>query len=451
MSKKPESLNVRLTRLQQSRYERERRQRRFIILGSILVGIVTVVLVIAAILQIAVIEPQRAAASVGGQTITVQNLQKRMRYDQAQLVNRYNQLQQQISQLQQGDPSGQFLVQFYQQQLQSLAAQGSAEQIARNSLDTMVENILVQQEAARRGIAVTAEEVQTQLEKDFGLFRQTLTPFPTDTPAPPTATSIPLPTPTGTITAAAALTQTDGLTATQTTTAVVPTEGPLPTSTPRLQPTSIDETDFQLLYQRAVDSYQPLGFADADLRALIEGNLYREKVQKAFADETATRAPHFKFDYIRFNTEADATTALGRLTSNQIDFAALISETNAITQPAAIGNGTAVDWTSQLRVVNQFGQNIADQLSVKSIGAPTGIVTSTDGGFYVLLPLGREERALEQSELESEQQRTFSDWLNKAREDVARVQELVDPTTVVPSAVRDAARNFQLEVGATQP
>jgi hypothetical protein len=116
MSKKPESLNVRLTRMQQSRYERDRRQRRFVILGSILVGVVTVVLLVAAVLQIAVIEPQRVVASVADQTITAQQLQKRMRYDQSELVSQYNRLSQQISQIQQsGDSSGDFLMQFYQQ------------------------------------------------------------------------------------------------------------------------------------------------------------------------------------------------------------------------------------------------------------------------------------------------------------------------------------------------
>lgn len=415
--------------MQQSRYERERRRQRFIILGGVLVGVVTVVLVVAALLQIFVLDPQRTVATVAGQSITVQELQKRIRYDQLQVTNRYNQLSQQVSQLQsQADPNNAFLLQFYTQQLQQIAQQGSAEQLARNSLDTAIDNLLVRNEAARRGITVSADEVQAQLERDFGFFRQTLTPFPTDTPAPPTATPIPAPT---------------SVTATQPTTA--PTPAPtvvLPTPTPRLQPTSITEGDFQMLYQRTVDSYQPLGLSEAEVRALVEANLYRERVQAAFADEAPTNAPHFRFDYLRFNTEADAQKAVERLTSNAIAFPALISETNAITLPSQIGSGSSLDWTSSLQVVDQFGQSIADQLAVKSIGTPTGVITGTDGGFYVLLPLGREDRPLAEDELQGEQQRLFSAWLNQSRENTTLVQRLLDPATIVPAEVRDTARDF---------
>ncbi|MCL6512498.1 MAG: SurA N-terminal domain-containing protein, partial [Anaerolineae bacterium] len=198
MTKKNEPLSARLTRMQISRYERERRMRQLIIFGSILLGVVTVALIAAALVQIFVIEPQRAVASVGGQTINVQQLQKRMRYDQAQLLNRVNQLSQQIAQLQQSnDPSGQFLQQFYQQQLQQLVLQGSAEQIAQNSLNAAIDDLLIRQEAARRGITVTPEDVTEELETSFGLYRKTLTPFPTYTPVTP---DTPVPTATGAVT-----------------------------------------------------------------------------------------------------------------------------------------------------------------------------------------------------------------------------------------------------------
>jgi hypothetical protein len=233
------------------------------------------------------------------------------------------------------------------------------------------------------------------------------------------------------------------VTATQATTA--PTAAPtvvLPTPTPRLQPTSITDGDYQLLYQRTLENYRPLGLGEADVQALVAANLYRERVQAAFADEAPKNAPHFKFDYLRFNTDADAQKALERLTSNQIAFPALISETNAITLPTQIGTGSSLDWTSSLQVTSQFGQPIADQLATKSIGAPTGVITGTDGGFYVLLPLGREDRALGENELQSEQQRLFSDWLSQSRENVTVVQRQVDPTTVIPTEVRNAARDF---------
>lgn len=428
MTKKNESLNTRLTRMQESRLDRERRMRRFIILGSILVGVVTLVLVIAALLQMFVLEPQRAVASVGTQPITATQLQKRMRYDQSQVINQYNRLSQNIAQLQaSGDPSNQFLVQIAQQQLQSLGQQGSAEALAQTAMSNLVDEQLIRQEANKRGITVTPEEVQKELERNFGLYRETLTPFPTDTPAP-TATAIP----TGTVTATVASTI---------------TVTPPPTPTPRLQPTSIAEGDFQLLYNRSLESYQAIGFTDADIRALVENNLYQQKLQQQFSDQVAKEAPHFKFDYVRFNSDLDAAKALDELTRNQITFPALISRTNEITQPQPIGNGGSVDWTPVSAVTGQFGQEIADQLAVKAVGAPAGIYTSTLGGVYVLLPQGREVRTLSEGDLQQQQQQAFTDWLNQARNDTTLVSRSTDPTTVIPSDVRTAARNFLASFG----
>ncbi|MCS6846438.1 MAG: SurA N-terminal domain-containing protein [Anaerolineae bacterium] len=437
MTKKNESLSARLTRMQMSRYERERRQRQFVILGSILLAVITVVLVAAALVDLFIIQPQRTVASVGDQTITVQQLQKRMRYDQAQLRSRFNQLQQQVAQLQQGnDPSASFLQQFFQQQLQQIVLQSSAEQIAQNALSALIDDSLIRQEAARRGITVTPEEVTEELEKSFGFYRKTLTPFPTYTPVTP---DTPAPTATGEVTTTAAA----GVTPTVT---PEPTAIP-PTATPRLQPTSITEGDFRLLLQNTLAEYQPLGITEQDLRDLIAGNLYRERVQKAFADETPKVAPHYKFDYVRFNTLEEAQKAADRLARRELDFTALISQTNAITQPAPIGSGESMTWTSRPSVQSRFGIDIANQLASAPLGAPTPVITSSSSSFYILLPLGREDRPLSESELQSEQRRAFDDWLNETRENAGLVKRLIDPTTVIPQTVRDAARNFLAQYG----
>jgi hypothetical protein len=430
MTKKNESINQRLTRMQESRLDRERRMRRFIILGSILVGVVTAVLVIAALLQMFVLEPQRAVASVAGQSVTVTQLQKRMRYDQSQVVNQYNRLSQNIAQLQSSnDPTNQFLLQIAQQQLQSLGQQGSAEAIAQTALSNLIDEKLIKNEANKRGITVTPEEVQEELERNFGFYRNTLTPFPTDTPAPaPTATAI----------------QTSTVTATVASTVTVT---PLPSPTPRLQPTSIAQADFQLLYDRSLESYQSIGFTDADIRTLVENNLYQQKLQEQFSAQVAKEAPHLKFDYVRFNSDLDAAKALDELTRGQITFPALITRTNEITQPQPVGNGGSVDWTPASVVEQQFGKEIADQLAVKAVGAPAGIFTSTLGGVYVLLPQGRETRALSESDLQQQQQQAFTEWLNQARTDASLVVRSAEPNTVIPSDVRNAARNFLANFG----
>ncbi|MCL5994475.1 MAG: hypothetical protein M1546_00275, partial [Chloroflexi bacterium] len=130
-----------------SRYGRERRTRKYVVIGSIVVAFLVLLLVAAAALQILVFEPNQAVATVGGETITVQQVQARERLEWEELGYNYSQLAQQVQQLQQSnDESSSFLVQFYQQQLQQVIANASVEQVSRTALDALVDDLLIRQE-----------------------------------------------------------------------------------------------------------------------------------------------------------------------------------------------------------------------------------------------------------------------------------------------------------------
>ncbi|MCS7087391.1 MAG: hypothetical protein NZL91_01645 [Thermoflexales bacterium] len=412
-------------RFSSPRYEREQQLRRWVIIGSAATAVLVALLIAAAVLQIVVFEPQRVVVTVEGEPIRVQQLHTRMRYTQFQVLNRYQQLSAEAQQLTTGgnsDATTSFMVQFYQQQLQRLQGEATAESIANTALNALIEEALIRREAERRGVVITSEEVQETLERDFGFFRKTLTPFPTATP---------LPTPTPNNTAV--------LTATAT---------PFPTATPRAQPTSISEAEFNQLYQRTLQGYAAIGIGEAELRELVRNSLYRQRLQALFASETPTRALHFRFNYVRFNQLADAERAVQRLANGEITFSALISETNAITQPAPIGTGVELgEWISIQNVERQYSLEILAALQNAELGKPTGVITSA-GSFYVLLPLGREERPLSAFDLQTEQRRRFEDWLDEARGDANRVQRFIAPTSVIPNDVRERAREFLRQVGA---
>lgn len=419
MSKKPETADApAMTRLQLSRYEREQRQRKIVVIGAIIVGVLTVALVAAAVLQITVLEPARAVATVGGQPITVQNLQKRMRLTQSSAIANASNLRAQISQISQsGDESGAFLMQFYQQQYQQAVAQGTAESIAQQAYQQMVDDLLVRQEAAKRGIVVGSEEVQREVESSVGYYAATLTPFPTDAPEPTVVISG---------------------------TAVVP-----PTAEPRLQPTSVSSDTFVYEFSKRVANLAPLGFTEAELRGFIEGDLLRAKLQEELGKEVRSEAPHFQFDLVRFNVLTDAVKAAEQLASKSITFDALISQTNAITLPAPIGDGRSVDWTSDTQVESQFGKEVVNLLSYKAIGAPTEVVTSTsNGGIYILLPKGRETRAIAESELSQLRRDYFDSWLETARNDANLVKKELEPFDLIPPKVRTDAEQFQQLYGS---
>ena len=424
-----------------SRYERERRTRKYVVIGSIVVAFLVLLLVVAAALQILVFEPNRAVAAVDGETITVQQVQARERLEWEDLAYNYSQLAQQVQQLQQAnDENSSFLVQFYQQQLQQVIANASVDQVSRNALDALIDDLLIRQETKRRGIVVSPEDVQREIETSLGYYSPTLTPFPTYTPftPEPTATAISVTAP---LTAPTPLTTSAELTPT-------PTAGPLPTATPRLQPTSITQAELESKRESGAAFYSSLGYQSQQFDSAYESSLLAKKLQDAFATEVPTKTQHYKFDYVRFNSVTTATEYAQLLASGQITFEAMITQVNAITQPESIGLGAQRDWTSQASVESQFGTEILAALEGQPLNQPTSVISSQlTSSFYIVLPLGREVRELDEADLSQAQSKAYSDWLTAAKADADRVQRMIDPATVMPNDLKTSIQDFQNNVG----
>lgn len=416
-----------LVQARDSRYQRERRIRKIVVIGALVVTVLVALLIVAFVIQEYVVNPGRTVATVGGQPITVSQVQSRMRIELAQATFNYSQVIQQIqaAQQQNAEGSNDFLIQFYQQQLQQIAGGINTAQIANTALDSLIEDQLIRQEAQRRGIVVSPAEVQEEIERQNGFYRATLTPFPTYTPAP---TPTPSPTPTDT----AGLTQTAD---------VAPAEAP--TLAPPAQPTSISQADLDQIKQRGREFYVSMGYPESQFEQVYESSLLTQRLQEAIGSEVPTRTMHYQFSYIRFNTVESATQGLAELTSGAITFDALISQTNAITQPAVVGSGGVRDWRSATAVEQEFGVDVLAALHTATLNQPSPVVTSSLGGAYLLLPTGREIRDRAQNELRTAQQQAYSDWLRSAQNDPARVQRLIDPVTIVPAALRTEIEQFR--------
>lgn len=424
-----------------SRYERERRIRKYVVIGSIVVAIVVLALIGAFAYQQFVYEPNRTVASVGGETISVTQVQAREKLEFANLQYSYSQLASAVQQLQQSNSQdSSFLLQYYQQQLQQIVSQASTDTIARNALQALIDDKLIRQEASKRGITVTQPEVQQEFEQALGYYSPTLTPFPTYTPFTPAPTLTPTVTATPMATA-------ESVTATVAVTPT-PTEGPLPTATQRLQPTSISLADMEQGQKNGEEYYTTLGYTADEFMRVYESNLLTTKLKKAIAQEVPTMTQHYKFDYVRFNEVATATQYLNLLSTQKITFSAMISEVNTITQPVSIGYGANDDWTSKDSVTSMFGDEVLAQLESAPLDKPTGVITSQlTGGYFILLPLGREVRQLNESDLSQAQSNAYQTWLTTARADTNKVQSLVDPVTVMPSALKTNIAEFQANFG----
>lgn len=438
MAKKPILSQRVLEQHTLTRYERERRTRRFVVIGSIVVTFAVILLIAAAILQVLVFEPNRTVATAGGENITVSQVQSRMKLEFADANYSFNQLAQQVQQLQQSnDPNQSFILQFYQQQLQQMASQMTEDQISSKALDALVTDALVRQEARRRNISVSTDDVAQEMEKSIGYYRVTLTPFPTYLPVTPqpTATQAPL-------TSTFALTNTAPITTFATAT-------PEPTATPRLQPTSITNAELQQGRERGQQFYTSLGYDAAQSDRIYENSLLTKKLQEAFAREVPTQTQHYRFDYVRFNTLETATLYSQMLSTGKITFAAMITEVNTITQPESIGMGVQQDWMSKFGVEGQFGNEVLAVLESAPLNIPSSVITSQlTGSSYLVLPLERGIRTLDDNDLAQAQRKGYDEWLAAAKADKTKVDRKVDPLTILPKEVRTNIASFQSQLNS---
>lgn len=397
------------------RQDRSAVTRKIVVIGSIITGVVTLLLVAAAAVQLLVVEPNKPVATVGGEPISATDLQRRMKLEFSNVTYSLNQLSTQLSQLEAagGADGSNFLLQIYQQQFQQVASQVDAAQIAQNAMGSLIADKVIRQEAARRGLTVTRDEALKLQQERLGYFVQTPTPFPTATPEPPRP----------------------GVTAT------------LPTATPRPQPTSISQADYENANQNGEKFFTDLGFPAGEFVRSYEQSVIIQKLQDSFARQVTTTAPHLQFSYIRFNEPATATQALARLTSGAIKFDALVSETNAITLPVSIGAGDAIPWTPESDLVEQYGDATIAALRTAPLNQITGVLTSTQGGYFIFLPTGREVRAYSEADLKSRQEQAYQNWLSAAVVDTDVVKKLIDPATLAPRDLRNNVNALRQQLG----
>src|SRR5512142_2687739 len=165
MPKKGKKATITETRKQIHMRERERRAQRTIytVLGIVAVLVVVIFAVPYAYLYF--IRPAQmqndTIATVNGDKIIVRDYQARLRYDVANQVAQLQQYQQVMQQASQ-DPSLSSLLQYYQQQYQQQESALLA--MPNTTLENMIDDVIVKQEATKRGITVSQQEIDQEVE-----------------------------------------------------------------------------------------------------------------------------------------------------------------------------------------------------------------------------------------------------------------------------------------------
>ena len=258
--------------------QRDREQHRRLYLGvGIAIAAAVVFMVIGLIYEFAV-APTRVVASVGEDRIIARDFGKRVKMEQSELTNalRFYALQEQ----QFGNQG------FFSQQINQLQATlASPFALGQQTLDKMIQEIIIRREAAARGIVVSDAEVDEALREEvasgLGLVTEPQATATAEAGVIATATAelwTPTPEPTAAIAVSEGVTETEVISPTAT---PAPTLGPAPviTETSYAEGVAALETSIRTT----------TGMTLAEYRETIRSRLLADKVEEAVAsDDVAT-------------------------------------------------------------------------------------------------------------------------------------------------------------------
>ena len=406
-----------VTKKHLARVEREQRQKRIIMIGSIVILVFVVGLIAYGIIEQVILEPNQPVAVVGDDKITNEEFENRVKFERRQLVQQYLSTYQNM-QLFEDDENSQA---FFQQTLNQIQFQLDPETLGQEILDLMVDDKLIRQEAERLGIIVTNDEVDKYFEEAFGYYTEgqppTQTPIPT---TPPTSTLSPTqlalipstPTPTS------VPTNTDPtLDITPTPPGDIETDLPDTDPTPDALPTATPFTyeAYQALYNEVITSFEDdIDLNEKDLRAILINELYRQKVRDEIMADFICELDQVWARHILVEDEITAQEVLEKIDAGD-DFADLAAQYSIDDSNKETGGD--LGWFGTDRMVPEFEQ-VAFNLSIGELSEPV----ETQFGWHIIQSLGHEVRPLSAYECDQLKEKEFTTWLEQ-KSNIATIEK----------------------------
>lgn len=426
-----------VTKKHQARIDRERTQRKYLIIGTVTVIGIALLLLLYGILDQAVFQGMRAVATVGGEKITVAEFQERVRYQRWNLVRNYVQGQQ-LLQIFGNDAT-------FAQQLQNIQTQlDNPIGIGLDVLGQMVDEILIEQEAARRGIVVTDAEVEKALQAAFGYYPDG-TPTPTSEPTPvytptisPKQLSMLAPTATATQAPAGQVTETPTEAPTELpaepTATLDPNATPAPTSTPFPTATPYTEEGYKAAVKSIESELADAGVSLRVLRDVFRADLLRTKLFDVVTADVPTTQEQVWAQHILFNlkdadgnllpeNETNAKAAYERLKAGE-DWNAVEADVYKDNPRQDVGD---LGWFTRDAMVPEFA-DAAFALKEGEISEPV----QTTFGWHIIRVLGHANLPLTADQLAAARNTVFTDLLTKLQTETV-IDQLDDLSTIVPS------------------
>lgn len=410
MAKKPKQPVI--TKKHLARQEREQMQTRYILYTGLFVLVLVVGLIGYGILDQTYLKTHKTVATVNGEKIILKDFQTQARYYRLQIVNQA-QYTYQLAQYFGSDAQNQSYI---ANQLYQIQSQLSASSLSDSVMNTMIDDILIRQEAKRRGITVSPEELEIAMQEAFGYYANgTPTATPTkDVTEAPTATLNPTQLALSPLTATPTETQEPTPTATEVVT-ITATPTIVPSITPTAAPTATS-TPYTLdgyksyFNQTISDLEKNINYTESDFRAYIENSLYTEKLKAAILPEleVSTEKEEIWARHILVEDEETAKDILSRLEKGE-DWVALAAEFS--TDTSNKDQGGDLGWFGKGRMVAAFEEAAYALQTIGEISQPV----QTDYGWHIIQLLGRRTVQLSDSEYQQLQDEKFDEWMTELK------------------------------------
>lgn len=377
----------RLTRRQLARREREHRSQQLMTWIAIAVGaIIVTILAYGSISEI--LKARSPAATIGEAAIMAKDFRARQSYERWMTELEMYQYQNYITELSSQqltvtsteedaataaettvDGGTDALIQQLQYTLSNLEQQLSPDftnLYAGQVLDAMIEEELVRQEAAKRDLAVTEDEIQQSIELTVGYDRTAATSTLTDTAV-----------------------------------------------------AAFDQLDFDEVYQQFdINVLKIARFSEEDFRAMITAQLLAQKLMEELIRDMEMVRDQVELTVFTVDTEDEGLVLKSRMNDDGEDPAVLIEEFAQDDNPTSAGYD--LPWLPQGYLDVQFGIEMEKAAFNTPLGKATQPILGTGEQYFVIYVKGHEERELSEDLLAQAEQQAYEGWLSATKGELVK-------------------------------
>jgi len=415
MAKETRKKTVGLSKKHLARKQREERQVKIIVITSIVVILLVVGVLAYGYLDQQVLTGRRAVITVNDEEISVNQFRSFTKYYRYTLIK---QAENTLNLIQMFGPE---MSQSFTSQLTQIQDSLDPFRSGQIAIDQLVDSTLIRQEAIKKGITVSQEEIDEYAQEVFGYFPDG-TPTPSATPElvptstlsalqetmlPPTATASPTEVITNTVDESAATPMQEvAPTATQ---VLTPTATATQVLTPTATATQYSFDAFKENYDETIKSFkEDYEIPEETFRFILEAQLYQKKLFEEVIGDLECTQEQVWAQHILVDEEDIAKDIQQRLKDGE-DWS-LMAATYS-TDESNKNNSGDLDWFGRGQMVQSF-EDIAFSLQVGQVSGPV----QTDYGWHIIRVLGHEDRPLSATACTELKNSEFQNWLKEIRD-----------------------------------